>query len=189
MSLRGALCVVIVLMLFVAADSVFAQGGSIGLYAGTDGVMCAMNDDTPGLFVVYVVHIATSGALASRFAVRDHIGFTGLWLSDTPTFPLWTGCTHCPDGFFLSYGVCAASPIVVTMMNYFAYGTSAKCSLIEVIPPPDSPTQTIDVVICNGTLREATGLKLVVNPDASCPCDEVPAEATTWGRLKALYLD
>jgi len=167
------------------ATTAWGQAGSFGLFADTEGNSCSMVDDTPGLFVVHVVHVFSPAATAYQLAVEDGPGFTGTWLSDTVPF-MQIGCSHCPTGAAFGYGQCLSSPIHVMSLNYYVQGTSAPCSWIRVVPP--ETTGRIEMVDCDNNVLTATGGTLIINPTEDCQCD-VSAHATTWGRLKSLYID
>jgi hypothetical protein len=176
---------VVVTVALLAAGTAFGQAGSIGLFADTYGTSCSMYDQTPGLVGVYAVHIGAPGAVACQFRVEDGPGMNMMWLSDT-AWGIWIGCSHCPEGIAIPYGICLSSPIHVLTMNYFAQMISEDCSWIRVVPSETLPSGEIEVFDCNDTLLYATGGTLIVNPTDDCQCD-VPAEASTWGKIKEMY--
>ena len=58
----------VIITLTSMASVAAADGGTIGLFADTEGIECNITDIVPGLVEVHVVHKTTAGAVASRFA-------------------------------------------------------------------------------------------------------------------------
>ena len=60
---------------------------------------------------------------------------------------------------------------------------------MPVIPDPEAPSGTIEVVDCAQNRTFALSRSGFVNPDGSCSCGgTVKVETRTWGAVKALYL-
>lgn len=171
-------------VLCFVAGTAFGQAGYIGLFADTQGNDCDIVDTPMTVVDVYVVHMATPGATASAFKIIASSGFNMTCVAESTCDPVcgsvWTGRTA-------SYGGCVASPILLVTVTFFAEGTSATCSYLEVVDHPTSGT--IEVVDCSYQHHVAGGGRLYVNPDGSCPCGLVPANETSWGNIKTLYAD
>ncbi len=162
------------------------QGGLVGVFADASGVNCNIVDVTPGLLEVYVVHMNTSGAMASQFAAPKPSCMTGVsWLSDVMVFPVTIGNSQ--TGASVAYGVCLASPIHVLTIQFFSSGLSETCCMYQVVAAPGATSGEIEVVDCTTNLLFGSGLVSGVNPDASCVCGAVRVEKSTWGKVKALY--
>jgi hypothetical protein len=52
---------------------------------------------------------------------------------------------------------------------------------------PDPATGLIEMVDCTATKLPASGLTNTVNSDATCDCNTIPTEESTWGAVKSLY--
>lgn len=163
-----------------------APGGILGLYADADGVDCAIMD-VDGLMSVYVVLTATSGASAVQFAAPTPPCMNAAWISDQSNFALVLGNSQ--EGTAVAFSNCLAEPIHVMTLLYLGTGTTGACCEYPVLPDPNAPTGTIEVVDCASTKTYALGASAYVNPDGGCPCGHaVKVETKTWGAVKALYL-
>lgn len=154
----------------------------ISLYADPSHTTTDGYDLAPGVLSVFVVHETTpaaSSGVSSGFRIVSSPGFTGVWLSETPLY-FFEGTT--PGGIALSYGACVQLPTRLVEVRYTVFGTSAECSYLEVGAHPEHGLVAID---CDFELIPATGGKLSINPNPTCP--PVPVESTTWGKVKSLY--
>ena len=72
-------------------------------------------------------------------------------------------------------------------MNFTAIGHGQPCCDYPVLPAPPEPG--VQVYRCDDRIYHyGTGRGVIINPDASCPCDTpLATESTTWGRVKSLY--
>ncbi|MEE9268824.1 MAG: hypothetical protein V3V49_01035 [Candidatus Krumholzibacteria bacterium] len=154
--------------------------GTISLYSDSLFTTSEASDTAPGILTVYVVHDKmTTGHVSVEFMVSGGGGFTGTWLDETVQQPVFVGSS--PNGIRIAYNFCLSPPNHVLTIRYFLSGTSATNSYLQVLPHPEEPTQQIIVQDCSFWLSPAAGGTLRVNPSV------VPTEATTWGRIKALY--
>jgi hypothetical protein len=179
----------IVFCLSFLAGAVNAQvPGSIGLFADPAASYCDVYDYAPGIVIVYVVHVMTTGATASQFRVDSNSwGANMLYLSEVVTPPYYA-IGNSQTGVSIAYTYCVPSPNMIMYIQYFAQGLSATCSKIKVVDHPTATPPGIYVVDCSDppNLLTATGGSVVINPDATCMCD-IPVEETTWGKIKSLY--
>ena len=174
-------------ILLVLPAAALGQSGSIGLYADPAGTVCNVTDAGGGEVNVYVVHKATSGAAASEWKIISDSGFAMAYLGES-----WstTAMGDTRSGVTTSYGACSPSPILLCTVTYMSYGASASCSSLQVVADPSSASGTIEVVDCNSNRVSASGGKLIVNPDGSCPCGQANnVQETDWGRIKAMFTD
>ena len=185
--MKKVLLLTVVLML--SATMAFAQAGRLGLFADPTGAVesCAITDAAPGLLPIYVVHIGTTAATASQFlAPKPDCMVGGTWLSDTGVFPVTIGDSQ--NGVAIGYGQCLSGPIHCLTINIFAGGTSTACCVYEIVGDPNTETGLIEVVDCDKNLLNADGQSGVINADATCACvDIVPAQATSWGKIKSIF--
>ncbi|UCG51714.1 MAG: hypothetical protein JSW58_16265 [Candidatus Latescibacterota bacterium] len=163
----------------------FGQAGSIGLFSDVTGTDCNLYDQQQGLCSFHIVHVMSPGATACQFSAPQPACLQATYLSDT--FPIMVvGNTQ--TGVAIGYGACVSSPIHVGDINYFCQGLTASCCYYPVLPDPNIPSGQIDVMDCNLNLVYATGGVGIINPDESCECD-VAVEDSTWGAVKALYME
>jgi len=179
--MRKGLLLTVVLML--GAGMAFAQGGTFGLYGDNAGTSCWLNDKTPGLTPYYVVHLNTTAASAAEFAAPKPSCLLATWLSDTSVFPVTVGGSQ--TGVSIGYGSCRAAPIHILTLNFFTQGMTGACCLYRVLPHPVNGGPWM-VDCASNQLPAGTNIA-VVNGNATCTCEIVPADDTTWGGVKALY--
>jgi hypothetical protein len=160
----------------------------ISLYADAASTECTLADIESRLAEVFVVHHV--GALAGnsvviRFQLSASTGFTGSWVQDAVSAGMFAIGTS-PDGVQIHYQACRTGDVAILRVTYQLSGTSSPCSFLPVEPYPGD--DLIEPMDCSFTSHSPVGGNLFVNPNESCPCEEpVPVQATTWGRVKALY--
>lgn len=184
--MKKVLLLTVILML--SASMAFAQAGRLGIFANPSGAVesCAIADAAPGLLSIYVVHIGTAGATASQFLAPMPACMTSTYLSDTAVFPVTIGSSQ--DGVAIGYGACLGEPIHCLTINVFASGTTPACCVYEIGGDPNTASGLIEVVDCDENLITAIGQSGVINANASCACvDIVPAQASSWGKIKSLF--
>jgi hypothetical protein len=170
----------------LGATLAFAQAGRIGLFSDIAGTNCAITDAAPGLLPVYAVHIGTSGATACEFSAPKPTCFTASYLSDTAVFGVSLGTS--PVGVSIGYGVCKTVDTHVLTINFFAQGTTLPCCIYPVGPHTLTGATTPQMVDCEEALINAAGQSGVVNSNLSCTCPMIiPAQDSSWGKIKALY--
>jgi hypothetical protein len=168
------------LLLAIAPGPIEARQ-AINLYADADHTSTEAFDLAPGTLTVFVVHEGGSAGVAIAFKIAASPGFTGVWLSETSPF-VWVFGTS-PSGVEIGYAACVQPPVLVLEVKYTVFGTSEECSLLEVVGHPNH--FGIDIALCQGINVYADGGRLTVNPTEGC--SPVPAEPSTWGKVKALY--
>jgi hypothetical protein len=174
------------LVLMLGATTAFAQAGTIGIFKDPGGLNCELT--TPaGLIPYYVVHVSTSGATACQYSAPKPACFAAMWLSDTSMFPVTIGNSQ--TGVSIGYGSCRVAPIHVQTINYFATGTTPHCCHYGVLPDPNAVPPGIYMVDCDEHLLNPSGMRSVIHAAPECRCGGTPAEETTWGRVKALYVE
>jgi hypothetical protein len=174
-----------VLALTAAAAS--GQAGYIGLYADAGGAVCSVHDQGAGQVNVYVLHQASAGAVASQWKLVPGAGFAMTYVGESWSI-VAMGDTQ--NGVAASYGDCLSSPILLCTVTYATNGMSASCSHLSVVPDPNSFAGVIEVTDCSSQTLTATGGRLYVNPNDSCPCGlPNPVEDSDWGRIKAMFAE
>ena len=154
---------------------------------------CNIYDPEPGLVTIYVLHVLSPQPMSgSQFKIDHYDDVVLTWLADTVT-PPYQSIGNSQTGIAVSYGSCQTSTIHIMTITYIGNGLSEACSLIWIAPSPASVLPNVVAFDCSDPPRlvavNAGGL--VVNPDATCYCglDPDPVEQTSWGSIKALYLD
>jgi hypothetical protein len=181
---------VITVVMMLSASMAFAQmgAGEVGIYADLAGTNCQMSDVAPGLCTYYVVHVWSPGATAVQYSAPQPACLLASYLSDTAQFPVTIGSSQ--TGVAIGYGACLASPITTLFINYFCQGLTGTCCEYPVLPDPNVPSGTIEVVDCDqALLTDVVGLPGMVNGTIEdCNCDPTLAtEESTWGKVKAIY--
>ena len=178
-------------LLFAASAPDAATYGWLFLYSDAGHTDCTLVDNTPRFVDVYVVHkidnIGDVGGDAYLLAFRlsASVGFTGTWIQEVVPAGI-TKVGTSPAGIAMGYNACRTGDVEVLRVTYQLFGTSSPCSSLQATAYPGY--DFIYTQDCSFTDRAVAGRALVVNQDASCPCQiPVAAEPTTWGHVKALY--
>lgn len=172
--------VLIAFMLVLSASMVFAQAGSIGVFADAGATNCNFAD-AGGLVQVNIVHVNSPGATASQFKLATPAGW--VHLGDTWNFATVIGSSIA--GVSVAYGTCLASPVALGAVNFFGASVTA-CTLFGIVADPSALSGEIEAVDCASFKVFPTGGSGIVNPDVDCNCT-TPVQETTWGGVKALY--
>lgn len=175
----------IVGLLFISNPAAAQNPGSVGIFGDTGGMDSYIEDQTPGLVNVYVVHVHTPGATAAQFKVTWSADMLMTYLSETVTTP-YIGIGTSTSGIAIAYGACYASPNMILTISFFAQGSSGECAEFRVVEDPGASPPGIYVTDCSDppVLLDATGGLAYVNPGPACTN---ALENSTWGAIKSLY--
>jgi len=136
-----------------------------------------------------------------RFAVEECGSFMLDYLAWTSAHFVNVG-DNVNTGVAVTYnGGCNASPLLIGTISYFAHGDTPPCAYLRVIPDPSAVSGRIEGADCSLNKTFPEGWPLAVNSDGTCscgavlggggpimpPCNPVPTEETSWGKVKALY--
>jgi hypothetical protein len=179
------LLVGVIVMAF--AVPALGQGGSIGIFSDPVGTNCNLSDVAPGLAEFYFVHVGTGGAQAAQFYAPQPACYATATYLTTICLSLIGPC-NAQTGITTGYGGCFAGPIHVATVSYFGTGLTDPCCYYPVLPDPIVPSGQIEVVDCGSNIVFATGGEGTINSDPSCNCS-VAAETSTWGKVKAAYIE
>lgn len=151
---------------------VFAQGGVVCLYADVAGTDCTIDDTSPALLQIYVLHTGiTAGATAVEFSAPMPSCMVGAtWLTDSAQFPVTIGNSQV--GVAIGYGGCFSGPVHVLTISYSGAGTSLPDCPYPVLQNPDAGG--INAVDCFQTLWPAAGGTSYVNSALDCECVPLP---------------
>ena len=177
--------VLVSIALLAFATAAFAQPGAVLLWDDLAFTSCDAVSPA-GVLTVYVTHEGHPGAKAVQYALSEDTGGSIIYLADVNNFALVIGNSQA--GIAVSYGGCVAGQIHVQNVLYSVISNPTACTGITVVPDPAAPSGGIEGVNCADVKVQPNGSFLSFNDDGSCQCGEiVPVEATSWGRLKALY--
>lgn len=179
-----------VMLLFVIciamASLAFAQAGNIGAYADAGGTNCNIVDPaTAALVNVYIVQtMAASTGVEFRAAVPAC--WTGASaLSWSANWGVNIGSAHL-DGASTTFGSCQNGTILIGTIGVFA-STPGLSSCCDYPITPHNLSGNLVSVSCSFQAEALNPLTNKVNADATCPCDILPVEHSTWGGVKAIY--
>lgn len=169
------------------------SAGYLGVFADAGGTLCVVPDDPEGVVAVHIIHKATPGAGAMQAALRSSHPSGFVYLGETSQFATTIGSMWIHDddaGGAVAYGGCYTAPILVKTVNLMTLGTNPPCTSLCVVPDPVSLSGNIEVADCDNVKREGTGWCLSVGLDGACGCaPPTPVAPTTWGTIKAHYVD
>lgn len=184
---------VVLMALALLGVSSFALGqdiGSIDLFSDAALTTCNFTEDG-GTFRVYVAHTHSTGTAASMWKLQRSGGAEGpqLELLST-TSPYLSLGSNVEESFAVSYQGCRSGSFLIATVTYFGdpdLGVTPACALLTIAPAIDAPTGKVEMVDCadNRFVLDVAGQGRI-NADGTCQCS-VPASATTWGKVKALY--
>jgi hypothetical protein len=198
-TLVSVFAVVFLIGLGACSMSIAQIESSIAVWGSPDYPLCEISD-LPGERTLYVVHRFNPGMNAVRFKIEAGPGLTMTYVSEVHHFASTVGNTQ--DGISVCYGTCTLGNQLIASITYIANGTSAPSSRIVVAPHPSA--QTIEAIKCNGVPTRAYGEDMTVSSGGGCgcpvthsfpgtadvfSCDPAATKNTTWGAIKALYLD
>jgi hypothetical protein len=172
--------------LLVFAFPIFAQiPGTILVSGDPGGLDHYIDDQTPGLVNVYIVHAFTPGATAAQFRVTWDAGMSMTYLAEAVTVP-YIGIGTSTSGIAIAYGLCLDSPNMILTINFFGQGLSGECAEMRVVEDPTASPPAIYVTDCSDppNLLQAAGGLAFVNPGPSCTNT---VENASWGNIKSLF--
>ncbi len=142
---------------------------------------------------MYVVHIGTTGAAACQYKATKPACFPASYLSDSSPFSVVIGNSQ--TGVSIGYGSCRVGSVHVQTISFFGTGTTPQCCFYTLGCDPLGGTNAcalgyVDIVDCTQSAAFAKPQVGVINPNASCTCIDIVAEQeTSWGQIKALYVE
>jgi hypothetical protein len=165
-----------------------SQVGSIDIFADAAHTSCNINAPDSGLLQVFIYHTnVITGVTASAFSI-DHPA-TFIFLGEISPFTLKSGNSE--TGVSFAYEQCKTGTFLLLTVTYSLGGPTPACELMTIVGDPNQTTGGVEFSDCepfpNRTSWEQAG-QARVNPDLTCMCS-VPVEETTWGGIKALYVE
>lgn len=177
---------------FVVAVTNIEQGGRVKLYIDDEMSSCSLVDTEAQIIRIHMFHTDVAQVKAVQFAAPAPSCWIGAtWLGDTIVTGVQIGNTQdTHNGMTVGYQDCVESPVYIGYMNFSTSGMAPACCAYSVMPPTSIPSGKIKVVDCLDQQLFATGGKLIINPDETCPCEfSVSVRQNTWGQIKSLYDD
>jgi hypothetical protein len=170
-------------VLMISAATVPAQNGNIGIFADQAGTSCNISSASPLLYV-YFVHVNAVGATASQWAAPAPPCMTATHVMDIVPFEVLGNTV---TGIAVPYGTCKTGTFCLISALY--YVTAAEpCCHWPVVADPYVASGKVEIADCEYNLTYGTGGQAIVNATESCNCN-VPFENTTWGQVKAIYVE
>jgi hypothetical protein len=191
--MKRILWVLAVTIAVVAPNPATAQYGSLGVFGDAGGCDCDIDDVTPGLFTVYVVHRdIANGVEGSRFIVRPGAGTLLTYIGEASIGGPIIITGGIVEGYEVFYNMCATGGLAIMTVQFFGQGLSQPCSLVELVAAPSSVTGNVEIFDCSSDVHAVSTTPIFVNATNDCicrpgPCTPVPVEETTWGAIKSLY--
>jgi hypothetical protein len=176
----------LVAILYLIAGAASAQNypGMIGIYSAEHLSDHCIEDRTTGVVYMYVAHVYTDGATASRWALQSDCNQM-IYIGESSPFATVIGNSQ--TGISIGYTECLQGPILLTSVAWFGQGTTPECCEVRVVPDPTATSGAIEAVDCNYEFTYPHGGVAIINTDpALCPCHN-PVKESTWGGIKALY--
>ena len=169
--MKRALWSVSTVFLLLAASAVFAQNGTICLYADPQGTQCNLTDTAPGVLSVYVIANAPDGAIGAVFAAPKPSCMAGAsWITDSAPYRASLSEGNSQDGAVVTFGGCLSEPTHILTIQYSVSGTSQTDCPYSVVRALD--WGFIELDDCSGSLFGGTGGTTYVNSASSCQCSE-----------------
>jgi hypothetical protein len=186
----------IVCILLLAAASASAQTARISLFSGATIDDCNLADWGSKLHEIYVVYTGSGEFTATEFRIEPGENCSLTYVGETIIHEWSATIGRADTGIAVAVGECMTqSPVHVMKVYYYGKGLSGQCSELKILPDPRSPHQNGDKIFyvdCHSTGQWADPGHLLVNSDDVCTCtpgDTSPVANTTWGGVKALYVD
>jgi hypothetical protein len=192
--------IVLAVAVLVCAGTALGQSDKIAVYADESASSCNLVDIGTQVHQLFVVFTGTTGVTAAEFQLVPEGGAALTFLGQTiPEFA--AGAMGRADtGIGIALGGCYDSGTVTLLkVIYQGLGVSGECSQLHIGPDPRFPRHVNDdkilFISCGEQKVWADSGHLTVNPDDDCECetepDDLPSPViiSTWGGIKALYVD
>jgi len=181
----AALLMVLFMAAYASADPIY----KVELSGDNALASCAVAGDGGGLVAVHMFLTGTTDVTAVILRAPVPSCWAGaVWVGDQLAEPwLALGDSQADIGLSIAFGECRSLPVYLGYINYFGVPASPCCELYAV----GSPTQfngTPGIANCSFVEYAATGGRVLINADSTCPCQQpLATQQSTWGGVKALY--
>lgn len=193
------LLTIISVALICASGAVMAQtGAKIALSTTVDGASCNIAN-TSGIVEVHVIVLDVTHFDGIQFMAPKPDCWTGAtYLEEEVHGLLYLGNTQEPEfGLSVVWGSCGKSgltgPVHVATIRYQTMGTAPTCCPYPILKAPGDLHPEVAgpiIVVCDPLRITGVTVDAVINPDVGCMCAvNLPVQTTTWGGIKAMYVD
>ncbi len=192
--LVAAVCLVLLVPGLAASED-----ARISLYAGELANSCNISDWGSKLHEVYVVYSGPSDFTGTEFRIQPTYDCGLTYLGETIVEPGSITVGRADTGIGMVTGACiSTSPLLLLKVYYLGSGSSSGCSMLKILRDPRSPHQNggkIFYIDCTPAGLWADPGHLIINSNDDCTCvspgsgDTSPVASTTWGGIKAMYID
>ena len=158
----------------------------VRLYADAAGSTYWIHDPE-GTVSIYVFLNAgfSTGATELFFAAPKPSCFNAVYVGETHDFTT-SGDSQTGMYVFLG-GECLSGPRRLAVITYEILGATPECCYYWVQPYVTPGSDVIGYFDCSGSLSYGGRAYLLINPSESVCFEVVPAETSTWGKVKSLY--
>jgi len=159
------------LPLLLLVSVAHAQGNSyIQLFTDDAQSPCSLVDRQPGTRSIFMYQMGNEVVAASEFSVPVPACWTGASYVGEAISPALLAIGSTQTDLTVSYVGCQAPPVYIGHVDFYSTGHSPPCCVLEAKPS----SAGLLVVNCLFETHEvATGHGVVINPDASCPCEAI----------------
>jgi hypothetical protein len=184
----------------VITGAVAADANKIGMYIDESGSDCNLLDSGAAVHYVYVIYSGPAEITASEFQVQPQYGAELTYVGEE--FPYANGGSmgRADTGVGVAFGgECYGSPALILKVIYHGLGVSETCGSLKILSDPRSVHQNGTKILfleCEtSAINWAEPGHITINPDDDCECDAdadggpSPVASTTWGGIKAMYVD
>jgi len=185
---------IVTALLLWSANLAFAQYGlgTLTIKAAPQAVCSYVFPPPPAqVLALYVVHVNHNGATGVRFSALKPPCFNAVFLGDTPQFVEISGGSS-QTGVTVTYGACLPAPVTVLIMNFLVLGTTPPCCYYHVLADPANPSGHIEAADCASQVWSISETPAIISATPNCydgVCYPVPVDETTWGHVKAMFVD
>jgi len=173
-------------------------GAKIALSTTIDGASCNIAN-TSGIVEVHVVVLDVTNFDGIQFMAPKPDCWTGaIYLEEEVHGLLFIGDTQDAEiGLSVVWGSCGGGgltgPIHVATIRYQTMGMAPTCCPYPILKAKYDAHPEIAgpiIVVCDPIRIAGVTVDAVINPEVGCMCAvSLPARETTWGAIKALYID
>ena len=171
-----------------AANPIAWPPGAIALTSDAAGMNYIISDPqgTVNVYVFLTQSAVNEGAAGCSFSAPKPGCFNAEYMGETHYFTLTIGDSQ--SGMIIALGSCVFQPQLLARITYNVLGPSQGCCIYRVRPHPEMASGHVEIVRCNDQVVYGDPGYVIINPDWNNCEGVVPAESSTWGKVKSLYV-
>lgn len=163
----------------------------IEIFADQTMSSCHLTDNGSGIRSIYVFQTGTDKATGAEFSVpKPACWANATYVGESIATP-FLAIGNSQTDLSIAYTACLQPPIYIARIDFVMGASPPVCCEYRVEPGSMASPPDILVADCNYIPRSVLeGGSLIINGNSSCPCGQgssVQVQATTWGRVKAIY--